>query len=214
MFLIAFASAGAFASDARVVFADGANYKTKVVFANRGIAPATFTISTDGFGTSSDTVTIAAGGAASATPRSAGFTLFESPAGIDATSVISFDDGKTPNSFSIGAIGYTDNTTQRFGPIVSNVDEGTWITTFPKVATPLTVDVFDGGRPFTNSTRELYEASPPVNQYRVKAKTDAGFIAVSVGWPGFTQFDRVYGFVNVGTEKNGNFRPFPFRGGL
>ncbi len=135
------------------------------------------------------------------------FELFTPPVGVDSFTVLSFDDGATRSSFSLPAIGAISSS-QRFGPIVSDSEEGTWITTFPKQATPITVEVYDGNG--AKVATELYETGIEVNQYQVKARVSVGFVVVTLGWPGFTGYPPLTGFVSSGTHRGGNFRAFPF----
>lgn len=134
------------------------------------------------------------------------FELFPVPSGADSSTVLSFDDGKTQSSFELPPIGAITSS-QRFGPIVSDDYEGTWINTFPTKITPLSVEVYDGSGKRIGT--ELYEAQPPVDQYRLKTAVPVGFIVIT-GWPGFPLTSSLYGFVNRGTPRGGNLRAFPF----
>jgi hypothetical protein len=132
--------------------------------------------------------------------------LFPPPAGADSFTVLSFDDGKTQSSFDLPPIGAITSS-QRFGPIVSDDYEGTWINTFPTKPTPLSVEVYDGSG--KKIATELYEANPPVDQYRLKTNVSIGFVVIT-GWPGFPLTAPLYGFANSGTPRGGNLRAFPF----
>jgi len=137
------------------------------------------------------------------------FQLFPLPAGADIATVLSFDDGKTQSSFTLPPIGAITNTTpQRCGPIVNDGEEGTWITVFPSRETPMTAEVYDGAGKFV--ARELFDVKPPVSQYGLVTPLRVGFVLVKIGWPGFDLYPPVYGFVNSGTPRGGNFRVFPF----
>ncbi len=199
----------------KLVSAQTANrhWRTSLFLVANSTSPAKIHVQGDGGACPSPDVALAPNGAAIvrdvALSQFCGakeIELFPVPAGADSFTVLSFDDGVTQSSFDLPAIGAITSS-QRFGPIVSDSIDGTWINTFPTKSTPLSVEVYDGSG--VKVATELYEAEPPVDQYRVKARVAVGFIVIT-GWPGFPLTAPLYGFANSGTPRGGNLRSFPF----
>jgi hypothetical protein len=139
--------------------------------------------------------------------------------GLEVESLISYDDGTSRNSFSLGPIGAVTAEHSSIGPFISDAKRGTWITTFPAKSTPVWLIVHDGLHLFAPAW-ETYTALPPVHQYQLATTNPSSmlFVEVRIGDPWFgclpfqdcSTFSPLYGFGSSGRPAGGNFKAFPF----
>jgi hypothetical protein len=157
-----------------------------------------------------NTAVIAKGAGSAASSE---FTLIDVPAVANIFSVIT----NPSTSFVIPPFGaFSAAAPSRVGPIVSDDDEGTWITVFPKEPTPVYVVTFDGAGKVVGS--ETFDAVPPVTQYRITARVPVGFVGVTITrglpWECFPRdcasYAPVYGFATTSRPDSGNMRVLPF----
>jgi hypothetical protein len=192
----------------------GVGYRTSVVAiggpVDTSISLTDVVISGAQFTIPANTAVIAKGAGSAASGE---FTLIDAPP-VNIFSVVS----NPSTSFVIPPFGaFSSASPSRVGPIVSDDEEGTWVTVFPKETTPVYVVTFDGAGKVVGT--ETFDAVPPVTQYRVKARVPVGFLGVSItrGTGGFECFPRdcasyapVYGFATVSRPDSSNMRVLPF----
>lgn len=232
--LIAFAilvvgATAAHAETPGLVVASTPQYSTSILVTSTPAltSPITLNFSLCGVGPSWAIVTVPPGGANIA--RSIGvascippFTIFAAPPStVKAESIITYDDGKDRSSFTLGPVGalFGDEVI-RVGPLVSDDQEGSWLTFFPLVAnTPVLVTLYDATGSGAPPRTELFRVSKPVGQHRIAAK-GVFWVEIQLGygipapygcWPLVcSDYGLIYGFASSGTPAGGSFRAYPF----
>lgn len=220
--------AAALAAPPGLVVASTPQYSTSILVTSTPAltSPLTLNFSLCGLGPSWAVVTVKPGGAdvarnigvASCLPP---FTVFAAPPPtVKAESIITFSDGRDRSSFTLGLIGaLSGDQVIRLGPLVSDTEEGSWITLFPvSAATPFLATLFDA-RGVLPPSIELFRADPPVSQYRIAAK-GVFWLELQLGygipapygcWPKVCgDYGTIYGFASSGTPDGGSFRAYPF----
>lgn len=153
------------------------------------------------------------------------FDLFDSPANVDAISIVSFNKFPDRSSFALPPIGtVAQGDPSVVGPLVNKGSIHAYITTFASVPTPLRLRVYGGDylffpwvEEFTANAKVLNEATgewftPPVSQYPITA-SGVFFVKIEIPssdvWPQ-PVYAPVSGFASDGDLNGGTFRAFPF----
>jgi hypothetical protein len=141
---------------------------------------------------------------------SSGYLLLDAPADVQIQSIMRYLY-EPATSFVLSPLRRLTETPVQVGPLVSDDEEGSWVTVFVSETTPIRVEFSDG-------TVEDFEATPSVYQYRIQRK-GAFYARIALGhsyWGCYTHeggcsaVKPVYGFANSGTTLGGTFRSFGF----